>query len=105
VINLRQVEYILYDTEQTLKPAMDIAYQIVEHQAAIGRALGAEVNVSILKGASAEREIINFARAQQVDLIVLGSNIRMITGRVFYGHRVDAILNRANCPVAVISSI
>src|SRR6478672_1864620 len=104
VINLRQVEYILYDTEQTLKPAMDIAYQIVEHQAAIGRALGAEVNVSILKGASAEREILNFARTQQVDLIVLGSHIRMITGRVFYGHRVDAILNRANCPVAVISS-
>jgi nucleotide-binding universal stress UspA family protein len=38
-----------------------------------------------------------------VDLIVLGTSVRMVTGRVFFGHRVDAILNKANCPVALVS--
>jgi Kef-type K+ transport system membrane component KefB/nucleotide-binding universal stress UspA family protein len=104
VINLRQVDYILYDAEQTLKPAMEIAQQIVDQQAEIVRSLGAEVNVCILKGASPQREILTHARTANVDLIVLGSNIRMITGRVFFGHAVDAILSRATCPVAVVSS-
>ena len=104
VINLRQVEYILFDAEQTMQPAVEIAEQIVEQQAQIGRSLGAQVNVRIIKGGSAEREILKFARSEQVDLIILGSNIRMTSGRVFFGHRVDAILDKAPCPVAVLSS-
>jgi Kef-type K+ transport system membrane component KefB/nucleotide-binding universal stress UspA family protein len=104
VINLPQVEYILYD-QRTLDPVVEIAQQIVEHQVEVARNLGAEVEFKVLKGASPEREILNFARKEQVDLIILGSNIRMITGRVFFGHRVDAILSQANCPVAVLSSL
>jgi len=103
VINLPQVEYILYE-QQTLNPVKDIAYQIVEQQAAIGRLLGAEVNVCVLTGTHPEKEILRFARSESVDLILLGSNIRMITGRVFFGHAVDAILSKANCPVGVITS-
>jgi Kef-type K+ transport system membrane component KefB/nucleotide-binding universal stress UspA family protein len=102
VINLPQVEYILYD-QQTLDPVREIAHQLVEHQAAIGRLLGARVEFKILEGKSPEHSILEFARTEQVDLIMLGSNIRMITGRVFFGHRVDAILSKADCPVAVIS--
>jgi Kef-type K+ transport system membrane component KefB/nucleotide-binding universal stress UspA family protein len=103
VINLPQVEYILFD-QQTLDSAMDIAQQIVEQQAEIGRSLGASVKTLVLKGTSPEREILTFARSEHVDLIVLGSNVRMVTGRVFFGHRVDAILSKAPCPVAVLSS-
>jgi Kef-type K+ transport system membrane component KefB/nucleotide-binding universal stress UspA family protein len=103
VINLPQVEYILYD-EQTLDPVIEIAQQMVEHQAEIARLLGARVQFKILTGNSPERLILSFAAAEQVDLIILGSNIRMLTGRVFFGHRVDAILSKANCPVAVLSS-
>ena len=104
VINLRQVEYILFDTQQTLNPVTDIGQQIVEQQADIGRSLGAEVNVRVLKGTRPESEILNFARTEHVDLIILGSNIRMLTGRVFFGHGVDRILNKATCPVALVSS-
>jgi nucleotide-binding universal stress UspA family protein len=104
VINLPQVEYVLYD-QRTLDPVVEIAQQIVEYQVEAARSLGAEVEFKVLKGASPEREILNFARKEQVDLIILGSNIRMITGRVFFGHRVDAILSQADCPVAVLSSV
>lgn len=102
VINLPQVEYIY--NQQTLDPVKDIALQIVEHQADIARNLGANVQLRLLKGSSPEREILKFAHTERVDLIVLGSNIRMMTGRVFFGHGVSAILNQANCPVAVLSS-
>ena len=104
VINLRQVEYILFDTQETLKPFTDIAHQIVEQQAELGRSLGASVKTRVLTGNSPQREILTFARTELVDLIILGSNIRMITGRVFFGHLVDAILRKASCPVAVVTS-
>lgn len=103
VINLPQVGYALYD-HQTLAPAREIAEQIVEYQAEIGRLLGAEVQYKVLEGNSPEKTILNFAQKEQVDLIVLGSSVRLATGRVFLGHRVDAILNRATCPVALIST-
>jgi len=48
VINLPQVEYILFD-QQTLDSPMDIAQQIVEQQAEIGRSLGASVKTLVLK--------------------------------------------------------
>lgn len=103
VINLPQVGYALYD-HQTLAPARDMAHQLVEYQTEIGRVLGATVEYKILEGSSPEKTILNFAQKEQVDLIVLGSSVRLATGRVFFGHRVDAILNRAHCPVAVISA-
>jgi Kef-type K+ transport system membrane component KefB/nucleotide-binding universal stress UspA family protein len=102
VITMAQVEYILYD-QRSLDPAIEIAQRTVEYQAEIAENLGANVEFKVLKGNNPEREILNFAQQQQVDLIVLGSNIRMLTGRVFFGHLVDAILNHATCPVAVLS--
>jgi nucleotide-binding universal stress UspA family protein len=81
-----------------------MAQQIVEHQTEIGRLLGANVQYRILEGSSPEKIILNFAQQERVDLIVLGSSVRLATGRVFFGHRVDTILNRANCPVALISA-
>lgn len=102
VINLPQVEYIY--NRQALDPVKDIALQIVEHQAEIARNLGAQVQFRLLKGSTPEREILKFASTEQVDLIVLGSSIRMMTGRVFFGHGVNAILSQAKCPVAVLSS-
>lgn len=103
VINLPQVEYILYE-QQTLNPVKDIVRDMVEQQAEVGRLLGAKVNIRILSGTHPEREILKFSRTEGVDLIVLGSNIRMVTGRVFFGHAVDAILSKADCPVAVVTS-
>ncbi|MEA5593336.1 cation:proton antiporter [Rivularia sp. UHCC 0363] len=103
VINLPQIEYILYE-RRSFNPMKDIASDLLEQQAVIGRSLGAEVKTCILKGTSPETEILKFAENEGFDLIILGSNIRMVTGRVFFGHRVDAILNRSHCPVAVITA-
>lgn len=103
VLERPQVEYILYDRER-LNLAGEMAAEMVERQANLGRSLGARVDNLVLKGNRPEREILNFAKANNVDLIVLGSDLRQVTGRVFLGHRVDAILSQANCPVALITS-
>ncbi|MBW4538756.1 MAG: cation:proton antiporter [Myxacorys chilensis ATA2-1-KO14] len=101
VVTPSQSDYALYD--QPLEPARDIAYQVVKNQAQIGELLGAKVMFKILEGKSPERTVLEYAQAEEVDLIVLGTNIRIMTGRVFFGHRVDTILNNAECPVALLS--
>lgn len=103
VINLSQTGYAIHDY-QSIVPAREMAQQIVEHQTEIGRLLGATIQSKILEGNSPEKMILNFAQQERVDLVVLGSSVRLATGRVFFGHRVDAILNRAKCPVALIST-
>ena len=103
VVNFPHLEYILYE-HRTRNPVLEIARDLLEQQAEIGRQLGAEVNIRVLRGSSPAREILNFAQEEGVDLIILGTNIRMVTGRVFFGHGVDTILSKAHCPVAVITS-
>lgn len=93
----------LFD-QRTLEPVLEIAREIVEYQTQVVRRLGAEVNYQILEGSSPEETILEFIQEAEVDLILLGSTLRMVTGRAFFGHRVDAILRKASCPVAVISS-
>jgi Kef-type K+ transport system membrane component KefB/nucleotide-binding universal stress UspA family protein len=101
VINQPQYEFFLFE-EQNHISALEVGHQILERQMAIAKQLGARVQPRILEGLP-ERAILNLASEDQVDLIVLGTSVRMVTGRVFFGHRVDAILNKANCPVALVS--
>jgi Kef-type K+ transport system membrane component KefB/nucleotide-binding universal stress UspA family protein len=102
VINQPSVDYLIYE-QNTLASMAEMAEQIVHQQAFLGRSLGAEVLTYILQG-NPEQEILSFAASAEVDLIVLGSSVRQVTGRVFFGHRVDAILSKATCPVVVISA-
>ena len=101
VVNQPQYEFFLFE-EQNHVSALEVGHQILERQIAIAKQLGARVQPRILEGLP-ERAILNLALEDQVDLIVLGTSVRMVTGRVFFGHRVDAILNKANCPVALVS--
>ncbi|MBA3921523.1 MAG: universal stress protein, partial [Nostocaceae cyanobacterium] len=102
VVNRTQREYMLF-AEQTIRSVTEISQQILLQQAGVAQGLGAKVKTAVLTGIP-ELEILNFARSEQVDLIVMGSNIQTVTGRVFFGHRADAILNKASCPIAVITT-
>ncbi|BAZ27631.1 sodium/hydrogen exchanger [Cylindrospermum sp. NIES-4074] len=68
VIDLPSFDYILYE-QRSLTPVREIARDLLQQQAAIGRNLGADVKTYILQGTSPEREILNFAQTKEVDLI------------------------------------
>jgi Kef-type K+ transport system membrane component KefB len=87
-----------------LLPLADVGEQIVDQQADLGRMLGANVNTQVLIGSDLVQEILELANRENVDLIVIGSHVRPITGRAFFGPGVDSILRHAACPVAVVSS-
>jgi nucleotide-binding universal stress UspA family protein len=82
----------------------EIANEVVEHQAEVARKLGAEVDSLVLDGQSPESAIIDLVARNQYDLIVMGTSIRTIRRRAFFGHRAEALLKTAPCSVAVVST-
>jgi Kef-type K+ transport system membrane component KefB/nucleotide-binding universal stress UspA family protein len=93
-------------TGEIVKPerAKEIADEIVEFTAGVGRKLGAEVETIVAEGPLPESEILETARAINADLIFIGTSLRTVRQRAFFGHRAEALLRTAPCAVAVVST-
>jgi nucleotide-binding universal stress UspA family protein len=79
-----------------------IGNEIVEHHAAWAGRFGARTETVLVEGSRPDEQILAVARQLQVDLIVLGSGLRVASTRAFFGHRIERILKDARCPVAIV---
>jgi nucleotide-binding universal stress UspA family protein len=82
----------------------ELGDQIVAREAERGRKFGATINTIVLEGARPEELIMNMAREGNYDIIVIGSSLRAVSARAFFGHRVESMLKNAPCPVVVLSA-
>ncbi|WP_248906245.1 cation:proton antiporter domain-containing protein [Halocatena marina] len=85
--------------------AIELGEAIVDREAELGRQMGAEVLTHVSVGDRPEHDILTRATNKEIDLIVMGSEIRPTSRRAFLGHRVEHIIENASCPVAVVSSV
>ena len=69
-----------------------------------GRKFGASITTAVHEGARPEELILKLARDGNYDLIVIGSSLRAVSARAFFGHRVESMLKNAHCPVVVLSA-
>ena len=65
-----------------------------------GRGRLAEVRV----GRNLDKVILDVAKEREIDLIILGTDVRAGSQRLFLGPRVERILNAAPCPVIVMNA-
>jgi Kef-type K+ transport system membrane component KefB len=82
---------------------MNTARQIVQELRALGEAHGASVSGRVETGPDPETVILDLVEAEQVDLIVMGTDVRPGSERLFLGPRVERILGGARCPVLVVN--
>jgi len=82
----------------------DLGDQIVAREAERGRKFGANIDTVVLEGARPEELILEMAREGDYDLIVIGSSLRAVSARAFFGHRVESMLKNAHCPVVILSA-
>lgn len=76
--------------------------QAKDEIAALGsRAEGVDVRVEVLMGAPADR-IVNFARRERIDLIVMCRRDRIHMQRGVLGGTSDKVIRMAHCPVFVV---
>jgi nucleotide-binding universal stress UspA family protein len=82
----------------------ELGDQIVAREAERGRKFGASITTAVHEGARPEELILKIAREGNYDLIVIGSSLRAVSARAFFGHRVESMLKNAHCPVVVLSA-
>lgn len=77
--------------------------QIVSELVDLGLAQGSNTRGTVETGTDVENVILDTALREQIDLIVLGTDVRPGSDRLFLGPRVERILQNAPCPVMVVN--
>jgi len=93
----RGISQLSTDTDEV---GQDIVDRVCERLYAFGAGL---VNGQVVRHLQPEKAIIRNARRSDADLIVMSASRRPVTQRAFFGHRAEAVLRRASCPVVVVS--
>jgi Kef-type K+ transport system membrane component KefB len=82
---------------------LNTAHQIVQELQTLGEAGGASVSGRVETGPDPETVILDLAEAEGIDLLVMGTDVRPGSERLFLGPRVERILGGASCPVLVVN--
>lgn len=82
---------------------MAAARAIVDELCRVGEAMGVRTHTCVREGTTPEAALLEVAGAEETDLILLGTDLRPGSERLFLGPRVERILGSAPCPVVVVN--
>lgn len=83
---------------------IDIAENIIDELQKTGEAMNVKTQTVIERGESPEQAIYEFTIDNEIDLIILGTNVRPGSLRLYLGHRVEIILEQSPCPVLILNT-
>ena len=104
IVRTNQTPYIPSSGEQNMKRQLANAQQMVVELKELAESHGISATADVRIGAHPEEVILEVAHAKGFDLIVLGTDIRPVSDRLFLGPRVEQILDSAPCPVIVVNA-
>jgi Kef-type K+ transport system membrane component KefB/nucleotide-binding universal stress UspA family protein len=79
------------------------ARQIVGELERLGQAQDVNVSGRVEYGPQPEQVILEVTKAERIDLIVMGTDVRPGSERLFLGPRIERILTDAPCPVLIMN--
>ncbi|MBW7859081.1 MAG: universal stress protein, partial [Leptonema sp. (in: Bacteria)] len=80
-----------------------VQHEIVEEIATMGEIFETKTESVVISARAYDREVLRFAETEDIDLIMIGTEIRSGSNRLFLGSRVENIVHEAVCPVAVLN--
>ncbi len=105
IVNVAMRDASELDVDDSLfRRQMNSAHGIVDELRTLGEAQNVRVAAEVRVGASPETAILEVAAERRIDLILLGTDVRPGSPRLFLGPRVERILNNAPCPVMVVNA-
>ena len=84
-------------------PGMDVADQLVAVATALAAESGVEPRTIVRESATAGPALVEAARTETADLVVLGAQLRNVDGRPFLGHTVETVLEQSDATVVVVA--
>ncbi len=91
--------------DENFRRRLKIAADMLKPLKQLGDLKGIPTETDAIPGPSTEKIIVDVARANHMDLIVIGTNVRPASEQLFLGPQVEYILENASCPVITINSI
>jgi nucleotide-binding universal stress UspA family protein len=82
---------------------LSFAYQIVNELKKLGESLNVNTFTEVEIGEEPDKVILKMSKEKNFDLIILGTDIRPGTDKLYLGPRVERILNNCTCPVLVVN--
>ncbi len=80
------------------------AQEIVNELKSIGESLSVNTFTRLEIGINPETVILNIAKENKFDLVILGSDVRPGSDKLYLGPRVEKVLANCICPVLVVNS-
>ena len=97
--------YSSMDIEGSLKERrLTFAHQTVEALKKLGESLNVNTFTEIEIGEEPDSVILKMSSEKNFDLIILGTDVRPGSDKLYLGPRVERILNNASCPVIIVNS-
>jgi Kef-type K+ transport system membrane component KefB len=90
--------------EDKKEKLVEIAEGIVNELKERGEAMDVRTHAVVERGESPEQAIHNFAVDNKIDLIILGTNVRPGSHRLYLGPRVETVIENAPCPVLILNT-
>ncbi len=90
--------------DDRMRLRLQMGQQFLDDLKQMGEMRPISINTSIELGHAPEQVILEVARKQQIDLIIIGTDIRLGSERLFLGPKVEYLLKHANCPLVVINA-
>lgn len=84
-------------------PASAVAGQLIEGATALAAESGLEPRTIVRESTSAATALVETARTESADLVVLGAQLRNVDGRPFLGHTVEMVLEQSDATVVVVA--
>lgn len=97
--------YSSLDIEGSLKERrLTFAHQTVDELKRLGESLNVNTFTEIEIGEEPDSVILKMAQENDFDLIILGTDVRPGSDKLYLGPRVERILNNSSCPVIIVNS-
>jgi Kef-type K+ transport system membrane component KefB len=90
--------------EAYIETRKQFAAEAVNELKKLGEAFEVKTEALVRQGNSVEEVITELAESNAIDLIVVGTNVRPGSTRLYLGPRVENILQMASCPVIVFNT-
>lgn len=87
------------------KELIDTGWSMVQRLTELGDAQGVRTVGEVREGDNAEDVILDLAQNEGIDLIILGTDVRPGSERLFLGPRVERVLGGAPCPVLILNGL
>ena len=95
----------VYDTNQMYVQNKNLfAQEAVGELKKLGEAYGVKTESMVVNGQNPEDKIAEIAETNQIDLIIVGTNVRPGSNRLYLGPRVENILQLSPCPVVIFNT-